>query len=190
LSEEGYSRVESAYQHFRKIWLDRSAAKGSQLGGFAGEYAAGMFDADWKSFDDIYLGLYALNLAGVEEHGEAATREHRGHPILLFRAILDLDFPKIDRKSDFYDTLISEFVVADVIKFRQAISRLIPYPTILQSASVGCVSLDFAVLAEETGQRDDIEEGLPSLSKKIIEEDHAWMTLARRFHGAFELLTA
>jgi hypothetical protein len=187
LSPDGYGRVEDAYRNFKKAWIDRSAARAGALPRFATPYVQPMFKARWETFDDVYVGLYALNLAGVDEKADPVS-EGPEIPSVLLRAVLDVEFPRIDPRSDFHETLISEYAVAEVVKFRQAIDRLIPYRTALKAAGVGCVALDFAVFALPGDNEVADGPGLPGLSKAILERDKAWTSLAEEFRCAFDLL--
>lgn len=190
LSEEGFDRVEDAYGAFKAAWLDRPRSTSSKLDGFARPYLTGMFRPYWESFDDVYLGLYALNLSGADERFAPKLQGGPEKPALLLRAVLDIEFPAVDRKAEFRDTLISELAVSKVIKFRQALERIIPYPTALKAAGVGCVALDFTVFALHGADPTLEQPKLLGLSKDIIEKDRAWAALARQYNGVFEILSA
>lgn len=135
--------------------------------------------SDWSSFDELYLALYCMALTGKHH----ASRHENDGPSeglrkrMSLRLLIDRDLPNVTRESTFEETLVDEFLVADLINLRARIEELVPYQTTLSEFGTGCIFLEFNIYASDEGPKGP----LPEMTRSFIESSPAWNSVRDRF---------
>ena len=171
LSVNGLKQVRAAYDALR----GRGDAKVLAA-------AQATFGADaWRSFDDLYLALYVGRLHVWKARSFTHPWLAKAGLKLVRRlyVLLDIDVPAFAQDSDFEETLLSEFVVADLMHLRAAIQTLVPYPVRLERFSVGCIEMEFGVWGPSDA---DPSHELPGLEEGELRDMPTWQELSRRFN--------
>ena len=118
------------------------------LGEVFNKSASTIFSDEWaEHFDDLYLGVYYLNLTSKELTRSPLPRSKGHAQRAIMTVMIDQNLPKIDEKTPFEETLFSEAVISDLIRIRGSVQNLIPYETSLSKLFVGCLWLEFSILA-------------------------------------------
>jgi hypothetical protein len=152
-----------------------------------------MSDED-STFDDFYAAIYGLKLSNHREHfnvgKDGAPNSYR---VAELKAMLGLEFHDFDRKASFDQSLINEYMVADVMSFNFALRDLLPYEVAIQKVGTGCLWLEYSIYGFGT---EKARPDLPQLSKRDVEWNksgdvpasaQAWFALKERFHAEIEL---
>jgi hypothetical protein len=142
-----------------------------------------LFDEKWVSFDNIYAGMYLLNLfAGTEITARKSHRSGNHVERMTLDLMVDVEFPKFTKDCDFEATLLSEYVVADIIKLKEAIGDLVSYPITPRAFSYGCLFMGFSIFGKARPEgRDSSDVGMPGLNRNIIDDHPSWNSLKNRF---------
>lgn len=175
LSAVGLERVHAAYEAMRgrgKVDILNSAP-------------AALWGDRWSAFDDLYLALYV----GRTQECHAPAGDHPSNwfdfdlemACRLF-VVLDVDFPSFDPKATFEQTLLNEYAVVDLMHFRAAVQRLLPYPIRLQRFRLGCVELEFGVWGPARRSENIFKPPeLPGLDPAALRNKASWQSISRRF---------
>ena len=171
LSAEGLARVRTAYEALRgrgdsKVLLTAQAILGAEA---------------WRSFDDLYLAIYVGRLHTWKAATFIQPQLAKAGLKLARRlyVLLDIDVPTFVHSGSFEETLLSEFVVADLMQLRAAIQFMVPYPVRLERFSVGCIELEFGVWGPHDA---DPSDELPGLEESELRDLSTWQDLSRRFN--------
>ena len=147
-----------------------------------------LFNEAWDEFDDIYVSLYYMNLTreGRVSHikGLRSSLSHGRRAAANLTVILDTPFPAVSTKAkstlDFEETLFDETIVADLVRLRSGIYRLIPYPAQLSAVGVGCVYLEFAIFADVSPH--STRNKLIGFDADTLATQPGWKRLWNKFH--------
>lgn len=180
----GFIITESCLQSAKSLFEQFREAGGGEPRALAREKAQVLLESNWGDIDKLYLAMYSANLFGLPKVGRSSRplrRQYRQAAILGM--LVDVEFPKVNSKTTFEDSLLNELDVADLQKLRSAVSALIPYKTRISHMSFGCLYMEVAVLVNK-GRKLEFSDGLidlPRFSKNYIEAAVPWQALRDQF---------
>jgi hypothetical protein len=184
LSAPALERTRSAFAEVARSLAD-SGFKQSKLGS---ELVDKVGLRDDSGFDDYYLCLYISHLANIGSLHIEPNAKPGLSKLLALKALLDINLPEYKPGMTFDQTLLDEYLVADILLFTKAVKQIIPYATYVEGIGLGCVWLEFGVYGDRKGFTPGRD--LPFLSKKVAEassaetEHPAWRDAKMRFRVA------
>jgi len=137
------------------------------------------------TLDDFYLALYIKNLFSIKiSRPYKATKRTNYKTAGILSALLDVEFPHIDDGIHFEKTLLDEFQVANLRRFKFAVENTIPYQSELSLLKTGCIYMEFNILVTK-GTDLPLENGvidLPYASEKHFQNSSVWAEIRQNYN--------